>query len=336
MPPRGSRADGAPTTAVAKRSAVKRQSPAITTEYVESLMAYATVLYKGGLAPKGAGRPETVAAIIAVGRDVGLPDTQALANIMIVGGKPTIYGDAGLALIRASGQLEDIEETYEGEPDTDEFTAVCTITRVGGKRPRTVRFSLADAKRAKLLGKPGPWQEFRNRQLMWRAKSWACRDEFQDVLCGLWFYEEAIDIPNVRVETPVSVVDVGQDAGKSGAVPVSDTAVSRPAIESPKLAESQPQPQSTTLANPESKPELTGDKPNAEQLRRFGELRDLICVNKGATTDEDRLAVWLAALEPYQLTTVRNLSESQAEDLITALGMEYDPFVNGGKKPAQT
>lgn len=59
----------------------------ITTEYVESLKLYADVLFKGGLVPKGLSRSEAVAAVIEVGRDVGLPPTQALANIVLVNGR---------------------------------------------------------------------------------------------------------------------------------------------------------------------------------------------------------------------------------------------------------
>ena len=183
-----------PPTAPAKPP--RHACRAITPDYVEALRQYSDLLYRGGFhGGKECKRYEAVAAKIEVGRDLGIPATQAIAWIMIVNGKPTIYGDLGMAMIRSSGLLDEshLKEWYEGEGD--DFTACFTIKRVGPAEPRTVRFSVGDAKRAKLWGKAGPWTEYPERQLMWRAKGFACRDEFQDVLCGLTFVEEAADAP---------------------------------------------------------------------------------------------------------------------------------------------
>ena len=50
-------------------------------------------------------------------------------------------------------------------------------------------FSVEDAKRAKLWGKSGPWQQYPERMLLWRARSFAF-DLFSDALCGLYLKEE--------------------------------------------------------------------------------------------------------------------------------------------------
>ena len=50
-----------------------------------------------------------------------------------------------------------------------------------------------DAKRAGLWTKAGPWQTYPRRMLQMRARSFALRDAFPDVLKGLISVEEALD-----------------------------------------------------------------------------------------------------------------------------------------------
>jgi len=58
-----------------------------------------------------------------------------------------------------------------------------------------VRFSVEDAKRAGLWGKQGPWQAYPKRMLQMRARGFALRDAYPDVLKGLISTEEAQDYP---------------------------------------------------------------------------------------------------------------------------------------------
>jgi hypothetical protein len=59
----------------------------------------------------------------------------------------------------------------------------------------TRSFSVADAKKASLWGKAGPWSNYPKRMLQMRARSWALRDAFPDVLRGIGIKEEQHDIP---------------------------------------------------------------------------------------------------------------------------------------------
>ncbi len=291
----------------------KRAMRPITADYVAALSAYAEILFKGGFAPRDVTRPEGVAALIEVGRDVGLPATQAVAWIMILNGRPSIWGDAALALILASGLLEEREEWYEGTPGQDNYTACFKLKRVGAKEPRVARFSVADAKRANLWGgklakdgktRHGPWKEYPERQLMWRAKSWACRDEFPDVLCGLSFYEELRDI----------------EAAETGRVTVSQ-------VETPPAAIAAPAPVAAPTATAPEATEITED-----QIDRLTELRALVCAAKGANNDDDRRTTWLATIkpliEPYGATSAMDLNSQQAAELIEQLGKMHDPFTH--------
>ncbi len=112
----------------------------------------------------------------------------------MINGHPAVFGDALPGLCKASAVYEDLIETWEREDDADFLTAVCTAKR-RGSTPVTARFSVIDAKRAGLWTKAGPWQTYPRRMLQMRARSFALRDAFPDVLKGLMSVEEAMDIP---------------------------------------------------------------------------------------------------------------------------------------------
>jgi hypothetical protein len=72
-----------------------------------------------------------------------------------------------------------------------------------------VKFSVADAKKASLWGKSGPWSQYPRRMLQMRARGFALRDAFPDVLKGLVTAEEAFDYPQpIVAETPRQTVEV--------------------------------------------------------------------------------------------------------------------------------
>ncbi len=70
--------------------------------------------------------------------------------------------------------------------------ALQNIAVING-RPAVWGDALMDAKRAGLWTKAGPWQTYPRRMLQMRARSFALRDAFPDVLKGLISVEEALD-----------------------------------------------------------------------------------------------------------------------------------------------
>lgn len=151
-------------------------------------------------APKGLTKREDIFAAICYGVELGLPVMTALQSVAVVNGRPSIYGDTALGLVRASGKLQWITETFDGEGD--DRAAVCTVKRTTDPEPVESRFSIADAKRAKIWGKQGPWTEYPQRMMKFRARGFALRDAFGDVLRGLYTAEEAADLPDERNITP--------------------------------------------------------------------------------------------------------------------------------------
>ena len=164
---------------------------------------FAVAICKGGFAPRGLDKPEAVAVAMAFGAELGLSPLSAIQNIAVVNGRPCVWGDAALALVKQSGLCGGIEETVSG--DGDKRTATCTVTRRGEEGVCARTFSVADAKRANLWGKQGPWTQYPDRMLAMRARGFALRDAFPDVLRGLITREEAQDYPQDAARPVVDV-----------------------------------------------------------------------------------------------------------------------------------
>lgn len=151
------------------------------------------------------------------GLELGLSPLSALQRIAVINGRPTIWGDGALALVKASGLCEAIDEWIEGEkPET--WVAVCNVMRRGDLIPTERRFSVEDARRAKLWGKSGPWSEYPKRMLQMRARAFALRDAFPDVLGGLYLTEEWIQERSETDEAPQSSSQSSEIINSSSAV----------------------------------------------------------------------------------------------------------------------
>jgi hypothetical protein len=156
------------------------------------------------------GKPESCLLAIQHGSEIGLSPMQSLQNIACINGRPAIWGDAALAVAMASPVCESVTESIDG--DGDNMVATCTAKRRGYEKPTVVRFSVADAKKASLWGKTGPWTQYPRRMLQLRARGFALRDAFPDVLKGLVTAEEAQDYPTTPAAAQAVVVRPKFDA----------------------------------------------------------------------------------------------------------------------------
>lgn len=145
-------------------------------------------LAASGMTPKAYGQDQNKIMVgIMAGAEVGLTPFAALQSIAVIGNNPSLWGDGALALVQASGFLTDMEETDDGQ------IATCRLNRVGRATPIVRTFSMEDAKKAGLAGKSGPWSQYPARMRQMRARAFALRDGFSDVLKGLHIAEEARD-----------------------------------------------------------------------------------------------------------------------------------------------
>ena len=158
----------------------------------EQAWRLADMISKSQLCPKAyAGKPGDCMTAMLMGAELGLNPIQSLQNIATINGKPSLYGDACLALVMQHPQFSGINETIS----EDGTSATCELKRGNSKVSRTFTKKAAEA--AGLWGKPGPWQQYTQRMLQMRARSWAIRDLYPDALAGLSVVEEQQDAPYV-------------------------------------------------------------------------------------------------------------------------------------------
>lgn len=160
---------------------------AIVPKSMDEAYRLAKAVVMSGIAPKG-DSAEACMIKIMHGLEVGLPPLAALQRIAVVNGRPVIWGDGAISLVRGSGLCEYINERIEGEGEST--AAICEVQRRGEPEPIVRTFSVSDAKRAGLWGKSGPWQQYPARMLTMRARGFALRDGFADVLGGMYLREE--------------------------------------------------------------------------------------------------------------------------------------------------
>jgi hypothetical protein len=158
---------------------------------------FAKMVAASDFAPKDfKGKPESCLLAIQHGSEVGLSPMQSLQSIACINGRPSVWGDAALALVMGSPVCEHVSEGIDGEGE--QMAAICVAKRRGYEKATVVRFSVSDAKKAGLWGKSGPWTQYPKRMLQLRARGFALRDAFPDVLKGLVTAEEAQDYPQAE------------------------------------------------------------------------------------------------------------------------------------------
>ena len=153
------------------------------------------------------GNPNNILVAIQWGYEIGLAPMQALQNIAVINGRPSLWGDSMIAVCKAHPDWRGISETYVEEEDK----AVCLVKRnVHGEIEETrSEFSYKDAQRANLTNKPGPWKNYPKRMLQLRARGFALRDAFPDAIKGLITAEEAQDYPEKK--EPRNVTESSND-----------------------------------------------------------------------------------------------------------------------------
>lgn len=177
-------------------------------------------------------RPEEAAVILLTGRELGLSPMQSLRGIYVVNKTPVLSADLLVAVVRRSGLCSSwrvVESTTE----------TCTITtlRVGETEPASRTWTMADAKRAQVTGKP-IWSQYPAQMLRHRCAADLAREVYPDVVLGLYTPEEMDsiaprEIAVVRAPEPVAAPSLAPLGVEAPAAPV---AVAPPGLSADELA----------------------------------------------------------------------------------------------------
>lgn len=151
---------------------------------LRTLMDQAARYVKSGLLPNSIKTPEQALIIMAQGRELGIPSTVALRQIVVVQGKPTCSAELMLALVhRTYGQSA--MRVFK----TDNEACTVQYRQQGWDGISEYTFSLEDAKRAGLLKNP-TWTQYPAAMLRARAISATVRFAFPECISGLYTPEE--------------------------------------------------------------------------------------------------------------------------------------------------
>lgn len=213
-------------------------------------------MVRAGMTRRGLENPEQITIAIFKGVSLGFDVMQSVDYIAVINGRPCIYGDAAMALIRSKKLLRDYKQDKIGTPGTDDYGYKVSGVRTDGGDFIETTFTVKDAKTAGLWGKSGPWTNHPDRMLLNRARAFFCRDLFPDVLMGLAFREEVEDYePEARpatlaqiarperrgsVEEPIiTTVNRYADA-EEYKPPIVDAVVQKPETAKPKTNKAKP------------------------------------------------------------------------------------------------
>jgi hypothetical protein len=287
--------------------------------------------------------PAAITAALLYGAEVGLGRMQSLAMIAVIDGTPTMRAQAQRGLILAAGHDLWVEEST---------LTRCTIAgrRRGSEMTSRVTWTLDDAKRAKIAGKPA-WQAYPRAMLLARASGELARAIFADVIGGLRTTEEVedIDADYLDPDDPETPRRAAAQADADAAKPTTrrrrrvGTTAGSSSSSSP-VVEPEPEPIPTPEPDPEPEPDqptepvgeqaapetpLGGDRtpvepaaPNPPNNAQLGMMFALFG-RKGPTEREERLAYCERVLG-RKIGSSKELSALDVTRIIDALNAEPD------------
>lgn len=192
---------------------VVKQSFSLAPQSIDEAIRFAEIMSKSNLVPKDfSGNVGNILVAVQWGMELGLQPMQAMQNIAVINGRPSLWGDAVIALVKSSPACEYVVE------ETSDDVATCRVKR-HGEPEQSRTFTKADALKAGLLNKQGPWSQYPKRMLQMRARSWALRDVFPDVLRGMPIAEELQDMVPTKDMGAADVVTREPARQEPGAYP---------------------------------------------------------------------------------------------------------------------
>jgi len=188
----------APAAAAPQKAPIAIGEQGIRLTTLAEAMRFAEAIVASGLAPKG-DTPNAVLIKLQAGMELGFSPMRAMAALCVVNGRLSIMGVGLLAKIRAA-KVARIYTFNEGTGD--QRCGVFEFERFDTGEKGKVTFSIADAKKAGLMGKSGtPWASgYEDDMCIWRAVSRGANRYFSDITMGLEVVESARDIPAGTME----------------------------------------------------------------------------------------------------------------------------------------
>jgi hypothetical protein len=204
----------------------KDRAIGLSPQTAEEAYRLSTHLAKSDLCPKSFGQnPANVFAAIMMGAEIGVGPMQAMANIAVVNGRASMWGELVSGLIWGSGICEKLEDKVTGKGDD---LAVTVTTKRKGVAEYSYTFSWEDAKLAGLTAKD-TYQKYRKDMLYWKALGRVSKRYWADVLKGITIREIADD-GDLKEEFP-GAVEVEATTAQAAEAPAPAPAPAEPTVE---------------------------------------------------------------------------------------------------------
>jgi hypothetical protein len=159
---------------------------------IDAMFRFARCYLQSGLAPASFKNEQQLVIAWAKAAELGLSPLQAVEGMTIINNRVGIMGDLALAMVEASGLLEQKRVEYSGEGES----LVCQVTlQRKGREPQVYSFSVREARAAGIYERSPTWRNYPRRMTYYRALGFGLRDEFSDVLKGTKTVEELQDYP---------------------------------------------------------------------------------------------------------------------------------------------
>jgi hypothetical protein len=248
---------------------------------------------RGCTDPRGDSATWDLAAAILYGSELGLTAAQSAQNIFVVAGKPAVYARTMAAQVRRAGyKIEEVEATDQ---------------RVVWRAERDGKWATSEwtMERASQAGYTSNARYQTNPQEMLRAKCIAevCRIQYQDVLLGMAYSVEELQLDNVTVQRVV------RQAPRGGGMSALREIASQSAEESPPPAPApQPEPEPAPV-QPEGAP------PSNEQLEQIRKLYKARNITGQAVLDE----IGQFLQRDAKLTSLHKISKEDAQAVLDSL-----------------
>jgi hypothetical protein len=211
---------------------------AIIPQTFEETMRISRAVCASGLAPSaligkltGDDAAAAVAVAIMSGAELGMKPMVSLRAFTVINGKPALYGDGLINVVRMSGRVAYLRtgcDVIDGK-----LVGFCEAKRSDTGEDKRVEFSQDDAMRARLwddratvkkqvwengskiwkdnVPNDAPWYRFPKRMLAWRAAGYCLRELFGDVLGGIrdeFEAREIAELDEIRDVTPPAATKV--------------------------------------------------------------------------------------------------------------------------------
>jgi hypothetical protein len=179
---------------------------------IDGMFRAAACYLQSGFAPKAFTTAQQLVICWARGAELGLRPLQAIDGLTVINNRIGIMGDLALAMVRQTGELVHYEKSWDGQGE--DLTCTVTLQRKGSE-VHDYTFSVREAKQAGIFVRNPVWPQYPKRMTYYRALGFGLRDEFSDILKGLYTSEELQDMAMTPVEQPMAPLKfVDADAEK--------------------------------------------------------------------------------------------------------------------------